>query len=78
MRTPITLEEFLFNLNQDDDMLVTIINYDKDEVLFKDFWKSGLKYRSSFLDYCSWFVQDFVLLRGGLEITIVKSEEELD
>lgn len=77
MRTPITLEEFLHTFNQDEDMLVTIINYDKDEVLFKDLWKSGLKYRSSFLDYCPWFVQDFILSKGGLEITIVKSKEEL-
>jgi hypothetical protein len=78
MRTPITLQEFLFTLNQDEDMLVTIINYDKDEVLFKDLWKSGLNYRSNFLNYCTWFVQDFILSRGGLEITIVKSEIELD
>ena len=78
MRTPITLEEFLFTLNQDEDMLVIIIDYDKDEVLFKDLWKSCLKHRSSFLNYCAWFVQDFVLSRGGLEITIVKSETELD
>ena len=28
MRTPITLEEFLFTLNQDEDILVTIIDYD--------------------------------------------------
>lgn len=33
MRTPITLQEFLFTLNQDEDILVTIIDYDSNNNL---------------------------------------------
>lgn len=73
IRTPITLQEFLFTLNQDEDIRVHIIDYEKDERICSC-WKSDFGKH----EYDEWFVQDFTLLEGGLEITIVKSEEELD
>ena len=83
MRTPITLQEFLFTLNQDEDMLVTIIDYDTNEKIIIKEWKDGFRYSSQFQVTCydeikDYFVQDFTLILGGLEITIVKSKEELD
>ena len=42
MRTPITLQEFLFTLNQDEDILVTIIDYDSGNKLINKCWKSDL------------------------------------
>jgi len=85
MRTPITLQEFLFTLNQDENILVTIIDYSSDKKLINKCWKSDLteySYHSddryTYFDVEYWFVQDFTLILGGLEITIVKSEEELD
>lgn len=82
MRTPITLQEFLFTLNQDEDMRVHIIDYMNDERLYSG-WKSDFNYRSvdnhnKFKTYKGWFVQDFTLSEGGLEITIVELEKELD
>lgn len=73
MRTPITLQEFLFTLNQDEDMRVHIIDYMNDERLY-----SGWKLDFDKHEYDKWFVQDFTLSEGGLEITIVESEIELD
>ena len=84
MRTSITLEEFLHTLNQDEDLLVTIIDYNNDNKIIDKCWKSDLtEYsypsdnRYTYFDVKYWFVQDFILMLGGLEITIVKSEEEL-
>lgn len=82
MRTPITLEEFLFTLNQDEDIFVHIIDYERDERLYSG-WKSSLNYemKKDFLNelkYKDWFVQDFVCTMDGLEITIVELEAELD
>ena len=84
MRTSITLEEFLHTLNQDEDLLVTIIDYNNDNKLIDKCWKSDLtEYsypsdnRYTYFDIEYWFVQDFTLVLGGLEITIVKSKEEL-
>lgn len=81
MRTPITLQEFLFILNQDEDMRVHIIDYKEDEEIYSG-WKSDFNYRSTdnhnkYKTYKGWFVQDFTLTTGGLEITIVESKEEL-
>ena len=75
MKTPITLEEFLFTLNQDEDIRILIIDYKKDDAI-NSFWKSD--YREYEDEHKDWFVQGFVLMSEGLEITIVKSEEELD
>ena len=84
MRTPITLEEFLFTLNQDEDILITIVDYNNENKLINKCWKSDLtEYsypsdnRYTYFDVKYWFVQDFILMLGGLEIIIVKSEEEL-
>ena len=82
MRTPITLEEFLFTLNQDEDMFVHLIDYEKDERIYSG-WKSDFNYRSTdnhnkYKKYKGWFVQDFVATIAGLEITIVELEAELD
>ena len=84
MRTSITLEEFLHTFNQDEDLLVTIIDYNNDNKIIDKCWKSDLtEYsypsdnRYTYFDVKYWFVQDFILMLGGLEITIVKSEEEL-
>jgi len=85
MRTPITLQEFLHTLNQDEDILVTIIDYNNENKLINKCWKSDLTEsgypgdnRYTYFDVEYWFVQDFKLMIGGLEITIVKSKEELD
>ena len=85
MKTLITLEEFLFTLNQNEDILVTIIDYNNGNKLINKCWKSDLteySYHSdnryTYFDVEFWFVQDFILMLGGLEITIVKSKEELD
>lgn len=82
MRTPITLEEFLFTLNQDEDIFVHIIDYMNDERLYSG-WKSSLFHniKNDFLNefkYKDWFVQDFITTMEGLEITIVEFEKELD
>ena len=81
MRTPITLQEFLFTLNQDEDMRVTLINYEGTDKEFGvipcSVWKSDISTLSIYNVLKSWFVQDFTLIMGGLEITIVKSKEEL-
>lgn len=82
MRTPITLQEFLFTLNQDEDMFVHIIDYERDERLYSG-WKSSLNYemKKDFLNelkYKEWFVQGFTTTMESLEITIVKFEAELD
>lgn len=74
IRTPITLQEFLFTLNQDEDIFVHIIDYMNDERLHSG-WKSDLVRQH---EYDEWFVQDFTSLEGGLEITIVKLKIELD
>ena len=85
MRTPITLQQFLFTLNQDEDILVTIIDYNKDVKFINKCWKPDLTEdsypsdnRYTYFDIEYWLVQDFKLILGGLEITIVKSEEELN
>lgn len=82
MRTPITLEEFLFTLNQDEDILITLIDYDKDEKIIIKEWKDGFPYSRQFQSICyddvkNYFVQNFTLMMGGLEIAIVKSKKEL-
>ena len=77
MRTPITLQEFLFTLNQDEDMRVHIIDYKCDERLYSG-WKSCFLFDSSKSVMKYWFVQDFITTQDGLEITIVESEIELD
>lgn len=74
MRTPITLEEFLFTLNQDEDIFVYIIDYIADKRIYSG-WKSDLVKKH---EYDEWFVQDFTLFENGLEITIVKLKIELD
>lgn len=76
MRTPITLEEFLFTLNQDEDTFVHLIDYERDERICSC-WKSDFRYRSTdnhnkYKTYKSWFVLDFVIKQDGLEITIVE------
>ena len=82
MRTAITLEEFIYTLNQDEDIMVNLIDYEKDTQICSC-WKSsflfssneyGLKYQK----HKEWFVQDFIITTEGLEITIVELEEELD
>ena len=83
MRTPITLEEFLFTLNQDEDILVTVIDYNTDEKFIIKEWKSSFQHSSKFQVICyneikDYFVQYFNLTIGGLEIFIVQSKEELD
>lgn len=82
MRTPITLQEFLFTLNQDEEVRVHLIDYEKDERICSC-WKSSFlfcsnEYGLKYLKYKDWFVQDFVITQDGLEITIVKLKEELD
>ena len=73
MRTPITLQEFLFTLNQDEDTFVHIIDYEREELLYSG-WKTDFAQHQ----YDNWFVQDFLLTTGGLEITIVELEAELE
>ena len=82
MRTAITLQEFLFTLNQDEDIFVHIIDYERDERICSC-WKSSLNYemKNDFLNelkYKDWFVQYFTTSMEGLEITIVELEAELD
>lgn len=74
MRTPITLEEFLFTLNQDEDIRVHLIDYERDERIYSG-WKSDFDKH----EYDKWIVQDFILSsEGSLEITIVELETFLD
>ena len=82
MRTLITLQEFLFTLNKDDDIRVYIIDYMNDERLYSC-WKSSLnsEIKRDFLNelkYKDWFVEYFTSSMEGLEIMIVESEVELD
>lgn len=82
MRTAITLDEFIFTLNQDEDILITIRDHNWD--LEYRGWKSDLrKWKSGlvgheYADFKNWFVQDFILTEGGVEITIVELPEFLD
>lgn len=81
MRTPITLQEFLFTLNQNKDIFVRLIDYEKDECICSC-WKScllfssdgyGLKYQK----YKDWFVQDFIITTfEGFIINIVEKLKE--
>ena len=80
MRTPITLEEFLFTLAQIEDMRVSIIDYmaEENDTIYEG-WKSDIwKRHKEHNPYMNWFVQYFSFISGGLEIVIVKSKEELD
>ena len=82
MRTPITLKEFLFTLNQDEDIFIHLIDYEKDERICSC-WKSDFSYRSidnhnKYKIYKGWLVQYFIAMQDGLEITIVESETKLD
>lgn len=75
MRTAITLDEFLFTLNQDEDIRVHLIDYERGEMLYSG-WKTDfytLEHK-----YDNWFVQHFLLTTEGLEIIIVELPEELD
>lgn len=82
MRTAITLEEFLFTLNQDEDIRVHIIDYERDEricfCLKSSFLFSSNEYGLKYRKYKEWFVQDFITTKEGLEITIVELEIELE
>lgn len=78
-----TLNDFLFSLNQDEDILVKVVDFDSDEILIERTWKSGLHY--TFKDehdkYKDWFVQDFIVTGVGnicLEITISKEDSDND
>lgn len=75
MRTPITLQEFLHTLNQDEDMIVDLINYETGDRLYSG-WKTDIDVLKH--TYDDWFIQYFSTTKEGLEITIVKSEKELD
>ena len=75
MRTPITLKEFLFTLNQDEDIFVHLIDYERDERIYSG-WKTDFSVPEH--KYADWFVQNFTSSKVGLEITIVEHEVELD
>lgn len=82
MRTAITLEEFLFYLNQDEDCRITLVDFDAiiGEKLYAG-WKSDMRKWTSltgfrYADYENWFVQDFTLSEGGMEICITKQLED--
>ena len=82
MKTAITLEEFLFYLNQDEDCRITLVDFDAiiGEKLYTG-WKSDMHEWTSltrfrYADYKKWFVQDFTLSDGGMEICITKQLEE--
>ena len=81
MRTPITLQEFLFTLNQDEDMRVTLINYEGSDKEFGvipcSVWKSNISKLTVYKIVKDWFVQDFITTTKGFKITIVELEEEL-
>ena len=82
MRTAITLQEFLFTLNQDEDIRVHLIDYERDKRICSC-WKSSLLFSSNecglyYRKYKDWFVQYFTLSEGGFEITIVELEAFLD
>ena len=81
MRTPITLQEFLFTLNQDKDMRVTLINYEGPDKEFGvipcSVWKSNISKLTVYKIVKDWFVQDFITTTKGFKITIVELEEEL-
>lgn len=82
MKTAITLEEFLFYLNQDEDCRITLVDFDAiiGEKLYTG-WKSSMHKSTSltgfrYADYKNWFVQDFILSYYGMEICICKQLEE--
>lgn len=75
MRIPITLEEFLFTLNQDEDIRITLIDYERCKWLYFG-WKTDfytLEHK-----YDDWFVQNFTSSENDFEITIVKNKEDLN
>ncbi len=74
-RTLITLDEFIFTLNQDEDCLLTIINYDKDTILYHG-WKSGINYYKSYNTHKNWYIQDFIIVSSGMEICITQNPED--
>ena len=78
MRTAITLDEFIFTLNQNEDIFVTVIDYERDQILYRG-WKSDIKRHFENHDvYGNWFVQDFIGTTSGMDLTIVELKEELD
>ena len=77
MRTKITLHEFLYVMNQDEDIRVTLSDFDAP--IGKDIttqWKSSLIRDDLYQQYKNWYVQDFVCVIGGLEIVITDKELE--
>ena len=78
MRTPITLDEFLFTLNQDEDCRITLTDFNTPigEILWTG-WKSCIKnYFEQYKKYSEYYVQDFISLTNGIEICISENPED--
>lgn len=81
MRTPITLEEFVFTLCQEEDIMLNVMDYFTDRILYHG-WKldsivpHGIPH--SFGELGEWYVQYFATASGGLEIFVVKDKKDLD
>ena len=60
-----TLNDFLFSLNQDEDILVSVVDYDSDDVFFTTEWKSCLAKKDIYSQYKDWLVIFFEVGRVG-------------
>ena len=70
-----TLHDFLFSLNQDEDILVSIYDYHKDAFVIEGWWKSGLRFHDEYPSLKHREVEYFLLCyikknTTGLEIVI--------
>ena len=80
MKLILTLERFVFELNQDEDILVKVIDYDSVEPTIEDYWKSCLQQNETYQKIKNDEVVDFTVyrLKGGnvgLEIYTKKNED---
>ena len=78
MQPQITLNDFLFTLNQDEDcrVILTDFNAPIGQTLWEG-WKSDIqKYCEQWNTFSSWYVQDFTSIQGGVEICITKELED--
>ena len=74
----ISLNTFLFTLNQDEDCQVILTDFSAPigRILWGG-WKSDIqKYCEQWNTFSSWYVQDFTSIQGGVEICITKELED--
>ena len=71
MKQQITLNDFIFALNQDEDILVTVIDYLTDEEMLPVSWKTSLNSYSDYQEIKDRFVEYFFVETMGYNTKMV-------